>query len=100
MNYFETLTRTVRAQIAGDTDRAEHLATEAHQIGTDSGEPDAETIFGGQFMIVSMQRGTMGELVPLIEQAATDNPRLPVFTAALAAAHAEADRTCRSDAAC
>ncbi len=93
LNYFETLTRAVRAQIAGDTDQAEHLATEAHQIGTDSGEPDAEAIFGGQFMIVSLQRGTMGDLVPLIEQATTDNPRLPVFKAALAEAHAEADRT-------
>ena len=93
LNYFETLTRIVRAQIAGDTDQAEHLATQAHQIGTDSGEPDAETIFGGQFIILSLQRGTMGELVPLIEQTVTDNPRLPVFTAALALAHGEADRT-------
>ena len=83
----------MRAQIAGDTDQAEHLATEAHQIGTDSGEPDAEAIFGGQFIILSLQRGTMGELVPLIEQTVTDNPRLPVFTAALALAHGETDRT-------
>ena len=30
-----------RAQIAGDTDLAEQLATEALQIGTDCGQPDA-----------------------------------------------------------
>ena len=44
-------------------------------------------------MVVSIQRGTMGELVPLIEQTVADNPGLPVFAAALAVAHAEADRT-------
>ena len=36
-------------------------------------------------MMVSVQRGTMGELVPLIEQTVADNPGLPVFAAALAA---------------
>jgi hypothetical protein len=41
------VTRSALAQIAGDTDQAEQLATEALQIGTDSGEPDAATIFGG-----------------------------------------------------
>ena len=41
----------MRAQIAGDTDRAEQLATEALQIGTDGGEPDAAIIFGAQFMV-------------------------------------------------
>ena len=28
---------------------------------------------------MSMQRGTMGELVPLIEQTVADNPGLPVI---------------------
>ena len=37
-------TRAMRAQIAGDTDQAEQLATEALQIGTDSGQPDATTL--------------------------------------------------------
>ena len=67
----------MRALIAGDTDRAEQLATEALQIGTDGGEPDAAVIFGGQLMIVSVQRGTMGELVPLIEQAVDRQSRAP-----------------------
>jgi hypothetical protein len=44
-------------------------------------------------MVVSLLRGTLGELVPLIEQTVADNPGLPVFAAVLAAAHAEADRT-------
>ena len=44
-------------------------------------------------MAVSFQRGTMGELVPLIEQMAADNPELAAaFAAALALAHVEAGR--------
>jgi tetratricopeptide (TPR) repeat protein len=85
----------LRALIAGDTDRAEQLATEALQIGTDSGQPDATVIFGAQLAIVSWQRGTMGELVPLIEQMAAESPNIAsgVTAGALALAHAEGDRT-------
>ena len=61
--------------IAGDTDQAEQLATEAHQIGTDTGEPDANSVFGGQVIIVSLQRGTLGDLAPLIERTAADESR-------------------------
>jgi hypothetical protein len=84
--------RATRAQIAGDTDRAERLAEEALEIGTGGGEPDAAVIFGGQAAIVSLQRGTMGELVPFIAQAAADSPGLPAFVAALAVAYSEGDR--------
>lgn len=92
LNWIDTYTRAKRAQIAGDTDRAEQLATEAFQIGTDGGQPDASTIFRAQFLNVSVQRGTLADLIPLIEQAVSDNPTLPAFTAVLALAHAEADR--------
>jgi hypothetical protein len=34
--------------MAGDTDRADQLATEALQIGTDGGQPDAGIIYGAQ----------------------------------------------------
>src|SRR6202167_5056085 len=66
--------RVLRALIAGDTDLAEQLATEARQIGTDGGQPDVATIFGAHLMIVSWQRGSLGDLVPLIEQAAAEHP--------------------------
>ena len=42
--------------------------------------------------MVNIWRGTLGDLVPLIEQAIANNPRLPVFVAALALAHSEGDR--------
>ena len=93
LNWVHTLQRATRALIAGDAAQAEQLATEALQIGTDGGEPDAFIIYGAQIIMVNLWRGTLDALVPLIEQAIADNPGLPVFVAALALAHAEADRT-------
>jgi class 3 adenylate cyclase len=89
--WLNTFLLAARAMIAGDTDRAEKLASEALQIGTDGGQPDAVTFFGVQIMAVHMQRGTMGDLVPLIEQAIANNPGLPALKATLAVAHAEGD---------
>jgi hypothetical protein len=92
LNWTNTFHLAKRAQIAGDTDLAEELATEVLQIGTDCGQPDAALFFGGQLMIVSTQRGTLGELIPLIEQMVDEAPASPgVLTAVLALAHAEAD---------
>jgi class 3 adenylate cyclase/tetratricopeptide (TPR) repeat protein/KaiC/GvpD/RAD55 family RecA-like ATPase len=88
-----TFNRAWRAQLAGNTDRAEELATTALQLGTDSGQPDASMIYGVQLAIVSWQRGNLGDLIPLIEQMITENPGLPVLAGLLAVAHAEADRT-------
>ena len=84
----------LRAQIAGDTDRADALASEALRIGTDGGQLDAAVIFGAQLMIVSGQRGTMSDLVPLIEQLATETPDISrwLFGSLLAKAHVEGGR--------
>jgi class 3 adenylate cyclase/tetratricopeptide (TPR) repeat protein len=85
-----TFLSATRAQIAGDVNQAEQLANLALQIGSESGEPDAFLLYGTQFMAASWQRGTMGLLVALIEQAVADNPGVPGLPAALAAAHMEA----------
>lgn len=86
--------RSLRAQIAGDTDLAEQHATEALRIGTEGGQPDAASIFGAQFNIVSGQRGTQGELAPLIEKMAAETPDIPrtFFMSLLAKAHVEGGR--------
>ena len=39
---------SARAMVAGDIELAEELATDALQIATDSGQPDAASVFGGQ----------------------------------------------------
>jgi len=41
---------------------------------TDCGQPDAAFFFAGQLMIVSTQRGTLGGLIPLIEQMVDEAP--------------------------
>ena len=93
-----TFVRSLRAQIAGDTDLAEQYATEALQIGTDGGQPDAATIFGAQLNIVCGQRGTQSELAPLIEKMASETPDIPrtFFISILAKAHVEGGRTDRA----
>ena len=93
LNWVHTLQLATRALIAGDTDRAEQLATEALQIGTDGGQPDALIVFGAQLIMVNLWRGSLSDLVPLIKQAIADNPGLPVFVAVLALAYAEGDCT-------
>jgi tetratricopeptide (TPR) repeat protein len=77
------------AIIAGETERAERLATATFEMGTDSGQPDAYAIFGSQLMYVRHQQGRLSELVTLIEQAVTENPGLPAFRPLLASAHLE-----------
>jgi hypothetical protein len=91
LDWNDKVHRSARAALAGDVNLAEQLANEALQIATQSGQPDTDIYYGAQIMQVSWLRGTMGDLLPLIEQAAKDNPGLPVFVAALTLAHAEAD---------
>ena len=91
LNWVHALQTATRALIAGDSGRAEQAATEALQIGTDGGEPDAFIVFGAQTIMVNLWRGTLGGLVPLIKQVIADNPGLPVFVAVLALAYAESD---------
>ncbi len=90
-----TFLRALQAQIAGDSERAESLASEALRIGTEGGQPDAATIFGAQFIVASGQRGTMSELAPLIEEMAANAPNISrwLFASLLAKAHVEGDRT-------
>ena len=85
-NYF---LRATRAQITGDVDQAEQFAQLALDRGSESGEPDAAILFGSQFIMAAWQRGTAGDLVSLIEQAAADNPRVTALTAGLVVAFLE-----------
>ena len=78
------------ALLSGDPDRAEELATAALEIGTESGQPDAFGFYGAEMIGVRRQQGRYGELVPMIEQVAAENPALPVFRATLAEGHMEA----------
>lgn len=89
-----TFTRSMRAQIAGDTDLAERLATESLQIGTEGGERDASVYFGILLAMTCLQRGTLGDLVPMIEEMAASSPDLATGQVGsfLAGAYAEGNR--------
>jgi class 3 adenylate cyclase/tetratricopeptide (TPR) repeat protein len=78
------------ALLTGDPDRAEQLATAALELGTESGQPDAFGFYGAELIGVRRQQGRYGEVVPLIEQIAAENPALPVFRSTLAEGHMEA----------
>ena len=92
MVWVESLQRSTRALIAGDIDSAERFAGLAFQLGNESGQPDAFIVYGAQMLMVSWWRGTLGDMVTLIEGAIADNPGLPFFNGVLAMAHAEGDR--------
>ena len=93
LTWCHTLNLAWRAMSAGDSDLVDRLATQALQIGSDSGQPDAETYYGMELKIVSWQQGTMGDIVGLIEESIATMPELADgIAAATALAHAEADR--------
>jgi class 3 adenylate cyclase len=94
LTWVHTFSLAWLALIAGDTDDAERLATEALTVGTESGQPDAEFIFGGQMMMVHHQRGQLDALSPLMEDMAAQTPALAgVLSGALAIADIEGGRT-------
>ena len=86
---------SLRAQIAGDTDRAEQFATGALRSARTAVNPMPRSSSAHSSMIVRGQRGTMNELVPLIEQMATETPDIPrgLFASLLAKAHVEGGHT-------
>jgi tetratricopeptide (TPR) repeat protein len=80
------------AQINGSIDEAERLANAALELGTEAGQEDALSFFGPQLIIVNFQRGTLSDLLPLVEQLEPTVPNLdlsPVF----ALVHVEGGRT-------
>jgi class 3 adenylate cyclase len=71
------------AILAGDLVEAERLAEVAFAFGTENGQPDALTVYGGNLVNIRHHQGRAGECIPLMEIAITEYPGLPVFEAAL-----------------
>ena len=84
--WLATYMRATNATLHGDTRRAEELATTALEIGTASGQPDAFSFYGTQMMVIRLQQGQLGELVSLIAEIVDQNPGVPSYRGALAAA--------------
>jgi hypothetical protein len=73
-----------RALLTGDPDRAELRATEALQLGNDSGQPDAFLIYGLQLLCIRWHQGRVSEILPIIRGLAMNNESLPGWVAGLA----------------
>jgi hypothetical protein len=87
------LNSTVPAMTVGDHARVNELALQALESGTASGQPDAMSYFGIATKIVAWQTGTLGDLVPLIEETRSSMEQSSTaFDATLALAHVEGGR--------
>jgi DNA-binding SARP family transcriptional activator len=73
------LCETFEATMAGRLDEAETLATANLDLGSQIGAPDAFTFFAGQVFVIGTFGGRHSELLPLVEQAARDNPGVVPF---------------------
>ncbi len=80
------------AIVSGELDRADQLAATALAIGRVS-EPDALVCFAAQQASIAFERGSLGDMAALVEQAARENAGVPGFRAILALALSATPRT-------
>jgi len=94
MHWTVAYARATQALISGDIEMAEEFVFRALQLGTDSGQPDTNVFFAVQFMAINLQKGTLIDLVPLIERMATEiTENVHEIKAALVLALADGDHT-------
>ncbi len=75
---------TFDATMAGRLHEAETLASANLELGTGIGVPDAFTLFAGQYFVIGTFAGRHRELLPIVEQAARENPGVVPFELAYA----------------
>jgi hypothetical protein len=66
--------RCCQVLLAGDLKKAERLASRALQIGTESGQPDAETIYSAQLFCIRWHQGRLHEDIPVLTHLAAEEP--------------------------
>ncbi len=91
--WFTTYRQGLQAILVGDTVQAEEFATAAFESGTESGQPDAFTVYGTQLAMIRRQQGRLGELVDVLREMITTTPGMPAYLAGLAVAQMEAGNT-------
>jgi class 3 adenylate cyclase len=80
---------TVQALLNGDLAAAEQRASAALNLGLETEQADAFTIYGSQLLNIRVRQGRLSELIPLVEQAVADIPGQPVYQSVLAMAYAD-----------
>jgi class 3 adenylate cyclase len=76
-----------QALLTGDAGRSEQLATEAFEVGSAAGQPDAFSNYGTQLIGIRAIQGTTGELVELVADVAARHPDVPTFRSVLASCY-------------
>jgi tetratricopeptide (TPR) repeat protein len=79
LRWLVVLCDTFEAMMEGRLSDAEALATEALDFGLQIGAPDAFAMYAAQFFVLGTFAGRHGELLPLVEQAARENPSVLPF---------------------
>ncbi|MGA2306297.1 MAG: BTAD domain-containing putative transcriptional regulator [Acidimicrobiales bacterium] len=79
LRWIIVVAETFEAMMAGRLSDAEALAAEALEFGLQIGATDAFAIYAGQFFVLRTFAGRHGELFPLVEQAARENPTVLPF---------------------
>lgn len=82
--WIATLWAVQIAATTGELAEAERLTNEAFALSLDAGRHDGMLYLGSQLMSLRIQQGRSAELVPLIEQAVVEYPRVPGFRSVLA----------------
>ncbi len=72
--WVHTWIRSLRIQFEGDPDEVEQMATQIYQLGIESSQPDAAVFYTAAILHVQALRGTMLEILPMIEQMGTATP--------------------------
>lgn len=78
--------------LVGNLDQAEAMATEALELGTTTGQPDAFALFGAQILVIRWYQGRDAEVVDVVEQMCESTPEIDSFRSALARIYADLDR--------
>lgn len=79
------------AAVQGRLEESNRLATEAAQLATEAGQPDAEAFLAGQLFIIQLHRGALRGVAPMIEPMTEQYPSIGAFRSALAMAWVEAE---------
>lgn len=86
------LRSAVLSTVLGDYEQAQRHIDATLELGMATGQPDALVTYGGLTMGVAIHKGTTAELIGLIQDAAEQNPGLPILRAGAAAFLVAADR--------
>ncbi len=84
--------RSFEMLLAGDSVQSEALATEAFEIGTETGQPDALAIFAAQLFQIRQHQGRVDEIIDLVIEEARLNPGLSSYRSGAASALVDVGR--------